>query len=201
MLYEEKRPLGTKDAVALQKEQWQNMRVEGFDEMVSSDQLFNLCSFIGNAILKSNPTVVGFQGPAKSGKTTMCRIIQMIADKHDLRSVFLHENEPEKIGECLQNTMQHASICFSMDGRIPDEVVGRNLVVWKDIVSGKERRSFWRAPTFFCSNVPIEQPGVSVIHFTLARVVNPHLLRSINIEQVEQKCLLTALLTSSRNDV
>lgn len=166
---------------------WETMRVPGFDEMVTRDQLFPLCVFIGNAIFKQNPTVVGFEGPGPSGKSTMCSIIQKIAEKNNINSVFISDDE--EIGLYLQRTIKHSSICYSMNDRsVPSEMLGHSLVVWKDR-NRKEHRSYWRAPTFFCSNVAIQQPGVYVIRFAKMNTMVPNFEDSIDIDLVEKKCL------------
>ena len=175
--------------------QFDALNVPGFDHMVSADQRFALCLCIAKAVFTNEPAVVRLEGPACSGKSVMCRIIQLIAERSDIRCVFLHP-EDHAYGECLQLTIEHASICFRMDDEIAEvsqRLLGAKLVYWRDISTHKLRRSFWRAPVFICSRTHTQTPGVQVIQFDACSEPDANLLASIDIDLVENKCLLALL--------
>jgi hypothetical protein len=55
-----------------------------FDNMVHKDQLFQLCSIIGGTLLHDMREITVFYGDV--GKTTMCKIIQRLAEKRGKHS-------------------------------------------------------------------------------------------------------------------
>ncbi len=181
---------------------WQNLKVPGFDDMVSENQLFLLCTLIGNAIFSSQPNVVVFEGPGQSGKSVMCQIICMLAEKNKLHSMCFHfeDMNSQHIGEILQWTIEHAYICFDLDfssGLIPEAFLGEKMVTWCDIATAAERNSFWRAPIFVRSRVPVNQSGIIVVKFEACLLPNPNLLKLIDINLVEKKCMLAAKISAS----
>ncbi len=183
------------------KQSWETLKVPGFDDMVSEDQLFLLCTLIGEAIFKSQHKIVVFEGPGKSGKSVMCRIIQKLAEKNNICNVFLNDcYDEQSIGERLQCTMQRSSICFDMDvmrNQIDRRFFGKQIVTWRDIYTNVERHSFWRAPIFVCSNIAIQQSDISAIEFQTCAIVKPDLLNSIDIDLVAKKCMLAAMMCAN----
>ncbi len=65
---------------------WEDVKVPGFDDMVTPDQLYKLCVAIGNAIFKQIPILIIFAGPGPSGKTTVCHIIKRIAKSKGIKT-------------------------------------------------------------------------------------------------------------------
>lgn len=164
---------------------WKDIVIPGFDEMVAPEDLFALCVLIGNAIFTRIPIVVGLEGDAASGKTTMCKIIQKLAEKNNLGGVFVGDEVTWT--ELFEQTQKHPSICYFLECDVPKEFFTKQLITWNDSQNVR-RKSFWNTPTFYCCLAIGYQHGGRVIPMVKPTSPSPGFLDSININLVEEKC-------------
>ena len=167
---------GEKDEEVL----WEDIKVSGFDDMVSPDQLKLLCILIGKAIFIPYVTMlVVFEGPPASGKTILCEIIRKLAQKNNVNILWNTK--------LLKRPLNEKYVCLIMDS---DEIlIPKNWFIRSPKNTDEERKGFWNIPTFLCTTTAFKSDFGISIQLLPPAVINPDFLSTIDIDLVEKKCL------------
>ncbi len=172
---------------------WDSIAVPGFDEMVPRERLFGLCALIGGSITGQLKETVVFQG--STGKTTMCRVIQKLAEHRKVGNTFLGGHS-EVIMERLDilKRLDPLRICYFLEtpgqSEVLHQIYNHLPIAWWPRNGGVKQSAYWNFATFVCSQTPVDSQHVYVVNLREPAHKLPMFSESIPLDLLERKCVL-----------